>query len=77
MPRRKTMNVSLTPEMEAFVFERVSSGRYRSNSEVLRAALRLLEDQERDVAPSTGVSVPRGMQLAQQPLPKSQADADT
>ena len=77
MPRRKTMNVSLTPEMEAFVFERVSSGRYRSNSEVLRAALRLLEDQERDVATSTGVSVPRGMQLAQQPLPKSQADADT
>ena len=71
MPRRKTMNVSLTPEMEAFVFDRVSSGRYRSNSEVLRAALRLLEDQERDISPSTGVSIPRGVQLAQQPLPKS------
>ena len=75
MPRRKTMNVSLTPEMEAFVFERVSSGRYRSNSEVLRAALRLLEDQERDTAPTTGVSVPRRIQLAQQPLPHSPADA--
>ncbi len=76
MPRRKTMNVSLTPEMEAFVFERVSSGRYRSNSEVLRAALRLLEDQEREGVPNTGVKVPSGVQLAQQPLPISHDDAD-
>ncbi len=47
MPRRKTMNVSLTLELEAFVEGRVACGRYRSNSEVLRAALRLLEKQER------------------------------
>lgn len=43
---RKTMNVSLTPELERFVAERVASGRYRSASEVVRAALRLLEKEE-------------------------------
>jgi antitoxin ParD1/3/4 len=47
MPTRKTRNVSLTPEMEAFIDGRVASGRYRSASEVVRAALRLLEEDER------------------------------
>jgi antitoxin ParD1/3/4 len=41
------MNVSLTPELEEFVRERVDSGRYRSASEVVRSALRLLQDRER------------------------------
>jgi antitoxin ParD1/3/4 len=44
---RKTMNVSLTPELERSVAERVASGRYRTASEVVRAALRLLEKEER------------------------------
>lgn len=48
MPRaRKTRNVSLTPELEAFIDGRVATGRYRSASEVVRAALRLLEEDER------------------------------
>ncbi len=47
MPSRKTRNVSLTPEMEAFIDGRVASGRFRSASEVVRAALRLLEEDER------------------------------
>ena len=46
MPFRKTRNVSLTPELEAFIDERVALGRYRSASEVVRAGLRLLEDME-------------------------------
>jgi len=41
------MNVSLTPELEAFVAEKVQSGRYSSASEVIREALRLLEEHER------------------------------
>lgn len=41
------MNVSLTPELEQFVQVKVQSGRYNSASEVVREALRLLEDQER------------------------------
>jgi antitoxin ParD1/3/4 len=40
------MNVSLTPELEQFVQAKVESGRYNSASEVVREALRLLEDQE-------------------------------
>ena len=41
------MNVSLTPELERFVQEKVRSGRYTSASEVVREALRLLEEHER------------------------------
>ena len=40
------MNVSLTPELERFVQEKVRSGRYTSASEVVREALRLLEEHE-------------------------------
>src|SRR5262245_19293072 len=46
MASRTTMNISLTPELEAFVASRVASGRYQSASEVVRAGLRLLETQE-------------------------------
>jgi len=48
MATRKTKNVSLTPELDRFVEERVASGLYRSASEVVRAALRLLEKEERE-----------------------------
>ncbi len=41
------MNVSLTPQLEAFVQEKVASGLYSSASEVIRDALRMLEDQDR------------------------------
>ncbi|MFQ5789262.1 MAG: type II toxin-antitoxin system ParD family antitoxin [Acidobacteriota bacterium] len=40
------MNVSLTPELEKLVQEKVKSGRYNSASEVMREALRLLEEQD-------------------------------
>ncbi|MGC8541851.1 MAG: type II toxin-antitoxin system ParD family antitoxin [Phycisphaerae bacterium] len=41
------MNVSLTSELERLVQARVESGRYNSASEVVREALRLLEDHDR------------------------------
>ena len=41
------MNVSLTPALERFVQEKVHSGRYTSASEVVREALRLLEEHEK------------------------------
>jgi antitoxin ParD1/3/4 len=52
MRNRTTMNVSLTPELESFVDSRVALGQYQSASEVVRAALRLLEteEQERETA---------------------------
>ena len=40
------MNVSLTPELESFVNAKVESGRYNSASEVVREALRLLEEHD-------------------------------
>jgi antitoxin ParD1/3/4 len=39
-------NVSLTPELEGFAEACVASGRYGNVSEVMRAALRLLQEQE-------------------------------
>lgn len=48
------MNVSLTSELEKFVSAKVESGRYNSASEVVREALRLLE--ERDLARSAELS---------------------
>jgi len=40
------MNVSLTPELEKFVSAKVETGRYNSASEVVREALRLLEERD-------------------------------
>lgn len=41
------MNVSLTPELEKLVSQKVKSGRYTTASEVVREALRLLDDYDR------------------------------
>jgi antitoxin ParD1/3/4 len=40
------VNVALTPELEQLIEERVRSGRYTSASEVVREALRLLQDRD-------------------------------
>jgi antitoxin ParD1/3/4 len=40
------MNVSLTDELEKWIETRVSAGLYRSSSEVVREALRLLREHE-------------------------------
>jgi antitoxin ParD1/3/4 len=42
-----TMNINLTPQLEELVRQKVSSGRYNSASEVIREALRLMEEQDR------------------------------
>ena len=41
------MNVSLTPQLEAMVQAKVESGMYTSASEVVREALRLLDEYDR------------------------------
>lgn len=43
-----TRNVNLTPELDRFIASRVESGLYANASEVMRAALRLLEQEERE-----------------------------
>jgi antitoxin ParD1/3/4 len=44
------MNVSLTPDLEKLIQEKVSSGLYTSASEVVREALRLLAESDRQRA---------------------------
>jgi antitoxin ParD1/3/4 len=41
------MNVTLPPELEAMVRERIDSGRYHDVGEVVREALRQLAERER------------------------------
>ena len=41
------MNVNLTPQLEELVRSKVSSGMYNSASEVVREALRLMDEQDR------------------------------
>ena len=48
MATRTTVNISLTPELGAFLQSRVKSGRYQTTSEVVREALRLLQHQEKE-----------------------------
>jgi antitoxin ParD1/3/4 len=45
MPARK---ISLTPKLDQFVASMVDAGRYANASEVMRAALRLLERDDRE-----------------------------
>ena len=40
------MNVSLTPQLEQMVRDKVESGRYNNASEVVREALRIMADHE-------------------------------
>jgi antitoxin ParD1/3/4 len=45
-----TRNINLTEHFDHFVQRQVSSGRYSNASEIVREALRLLEEQEQERA---------------------------
>jgi antitoxin ParD1/3/4 len=45
--KSENMNVSLTPELEKLVAQKVESGLYQTASEVIREGLRLLDDHDR------------------------------
>ena len=47
------MNVSLTPELEKFVAQEVESGLYQTASEVVRAGLRRLKEDQTARLPQT------------------------
>ena len=44
------MNVSLTPQLEKLVNQKVKTGMYQTASEVVREALRLLRDRDEEFA---------------------------
>ena len=46
----KNTSITLGDHFDGFIAQQVSQGRYASASEVVRAALRLFEDNERKVA---------------------------
>jgi antitoxin ParD1/3/4 len=46
------MNVSLTPELESFVQKQVSGGLYQTASEVIRAGLRRLKEDQQQRLPA-------------------------
>lgn len=46
MPNRKSRTISFTPEQATFVSKCLDSGRFQSASEVIRAGLRLLQQEE-------------------------------
>lgn len=48
MPRNTS--VTLGEHFEGFIAEQIKAGRFESKSEVVRAAMRLLEEHERKVA---------------------------
>lgn len=52
MPSSSQLTVTLTPELEAFIQERVASGRFATAGEAVREGLQLLEEREheRDLA---------------------------
>ncbi len=45
------MNISLSPELERLIAEKLRSGRYRSADEVIREGLELLGEKEREARP--------------------------
>jgi antitoxin ParD1/3/4 len=42
------LDVSLTPHLEEFIHQTIRSGRFQSASELVRTALRLLEEREHE-----------------------------
>ena len=46
----RTVTVTLGPHHEAFIQANIAGGRYNNVSEVIRAALRLMEDEEARLA---------------------------
>ena len=51
---------TLGPDLEAFIQAQLASGRYNNASEVVREALRLMEERERQLA-AVDAAIERGM----------------
>ncbi len=64
------MNVTLTKELEAFVEDKVRHGRYADASEVVRDALRALEQRDGFESPALEAALLEGVRGSHQPYDK-------
>ena len=48
MPKSPQLTITVTPELEAFIRERVATGRFDTASDVVREGLKLLEGREHE-----------------------------
>lgn len=48
MSKSSQLTISVTPDLEAFIRERVASGRFDTASDVVREGLKLLEGREHE-----------------------------
>ena len=55
MPAKIVRSVSLTPELTALIDAKLASGHYGNASEVVRAALRLMVEQDTHKQPTPSV----------------------
>ncbi len=49
MPETSTLNVTVPPELDQFIRERIAAGRNRTASDVVAEGLNLLQQQELDL----------------------------
>ncbi|WP_087039558.1 type II toxin-antitoxin system ParD family antitoxin [Caballeronia arvi] len=59
MPSKYAFSISVTEHLSSFIRAEVATGRYSSASEVVRAGLRLLEEQTSHRASSSGKATGR------------------
>lgn len=47
MAQRSTLNISITPQLQKFLDEKLETGQYGSTSEIVREGLRLIQERDR------------------------------
>jgi antitoxin ParD1/3/4 len=68
MPSQHTLTVALTAQLREFIIAQIATGRFRTASEVVRAALRGLERDEQAAGISIGAKAgPRRTARARAP----------
>nr|WP_075644382.1 type II toxin-antitoxin system ParD family antitoxin [Caballeronia cordobensis] len=64
MPSKYALSISVTEHLSSFIRAEVATGRYSSASEVVRAGLRLLEEQTANRASSGSTDTARSKRPA-------------
>ena len=68
------MKITLTKELESLVKEKVLSGRYTDESDVVRDALRALEQRDDFESPALEAALLEGVRSGQRPYNKRSLD---